>query len=101
MATRLEALEAKILECASFRLEFVALISESALLNSNVRVLTEAMISTLKQSQDKLQQVSKLDAEETLAANTSIGKTIHLPPPPPLSDPEGAERTRFYTRAHS
>jgi hypothetical protein len=98
MAARLEALEAKISECAPFRLKFGALIFELASLNSNVRALTETMVSTLKQSQDKLQRVSKLDAEETPAANTSIGNTTHHSLPSSLSDPEGAERTRYYTR---
>lgn len=65
MAARVEALEAKISEVAPFRLEFDALIFELASLNSNVIALIEAMVSTLKQSQDKLQRVSKLDAEET------------------------------------
>jgi hypothetical protein len=56
MVARLETLEAKISESSPFRLEFDALISELASLNSNVRALTKAMVSSLKQFQDKLQR---------------------------------------------
>lgn len=56
MVARLEALEAKISESSPFRLEFDALISELASLNSNVRAFTEAMISSLKHFQGKLQR---------------------------------------------
>lgn len=121
MEERLQALEGKVSEYGHFRLDLGALISELASLNSNVRALrldlgahiselaplnsnvralTEAMVSSLKHSQDKLQHVSKVDADETPAANTSIGKTTHRPPPS-LSEPEGAERTRYYTRVYS
>ena len=34
-------------------------------------------------------------------ANTSIGKTVQPSPPPSLTEHEGAERTRYYTRVHS
>jgi hypothetical protein len=55
-----------------------ALVSELASLNSNVRALTEAIVSSLKQLENRLQR--RMDAEETPAANTSIGKMTNLPP---------------------
>jgi len=75
-----------------------ALVSELASLNSNVRALTEAIVSSLKQLENRLQR--RMDAEETPAANTSIGKMTNFSPPPPVSDPEGPDRTKFYTRAN-
>lgn len=97
MEERLQALEGKVSEYGHFRLDLGALVSELASLNSNVRALTEAMVSSLKHSQDKLQRVSKLDADRAPAANTSIAKTTHPLPPPSLGEPEGAECTRYYT----
>ena len=52
MATRLEALENKILEFITSRLDFSIFISKLAMLSSNVKALTNAMVSYLKHSQE-------------------------------------------------
>lgn len=99
MARRLEALDGKFLDCGPSRLDFTALISELAMLNSNMRALTDALVSNLKHSQENMHQNSKVDAGKTPAANASPGNTVH--PPPSLSEPEGAECTRYYMRVNS
>lgn len=101
MATRLQALEGKILECGFFRLDYAALISELATLNSNVKALTEAMLLNLKHCQESTKQKLKLNGDKATVPNTNSGKTLQPPPPSPLATPEGAERTRYYTRVHS
>jgi hypothetical protein len=101
MATRLEVLEGKMLECGSYQMNFGALISELAILNSNVRALTDAMHVILKYSQENMQHEPKVDADKALAMDKSIGKTDHPSPPPKLTESGGAERTRYYTRVHS
>ena len=99
MQTRLGDLEGKIAECGHSRLEFGALISELAALNSSVKALTEAMLLNLKHSQ--AQQKSKLDGDKASVANASIGKIVQPLAPPSLAEAEGAECTRYYTRVHS
>lgn len=99
METRLQALEAKVSEFGNFRMDLGALISELALLNSNVKALTESMASSLKHSQIILQHVSQMHADKTTAAYTSIGNTT-LADPPAINEPDSAERTRCYTRLH-
>lgn len=101
MATRLEALEYKISQWGPSRQDFSALISELAMLNSNIRALMEAMAFNLKHFEEIKQWKSKVDVEKTRATGMNIGKTIHPPPPLSTSEPEGAERTRYYTRVHS
>lgn len=98
MAKRLEALEGKFLEYGPSRLDFAALISKLAMLNFAVKALTDALVSNLKHFQENMQLESKLDVDKTLAANTSTRNTIH--PPRSLSEPEGAERIRYYTQVH-
>lgn len=101
MVTRLQALESKISEWGPSRQEFSALISELAMLNSNVRALTEVMASNLKQFEGTKERVSNVDTEKTPATGKSIGNTIHPPPHPATCEPEGADRTRYYTRVQS
>ena len=76
VATRLEALEGNKLERDSFGVDFPALLNELSVLNSNVKALTEAFISNLKQTQDAAQQQSKQDGEKTLASSTPDGTTF-------------------------
>lgn len=101
MHTRLRALEGKLSEWGPSWQDFFALISELAMLNSNVRVLTDAMVSNLKNIEEMKQRKSKVDAEKTPTMDTSMGKTIQLPRPPSTNEPEGAECPRYYTRVHS
>jgi hypothetical protein len=101
MATRLEVLEGKMSECGSYQMKFGALISELAILNSNVRALTDVMHAILKYSQENMQHEPKVDADKVLAMDKSIDKTDHPSPPPKLTESGGAERTRYYTRVHS
>jgi hypothetical protein len=44
--TRLQAVEVKVLECGHTRLELMALNAEIATLNSSVKTLSEAMVSS-------------------------------------------------------
>lgn len=88
MATRLQALEGKILECGFFRLDYAALISELATLNSNVKALTEAMLLNLKHCQESTKQKLKLNGDKATVPNTNSGKTLQPPPPSPLATPE-------------
>ena len=101
MVTRFQALEGKISEWGPSRQEFSALISELAMLNSNVRALTEAMVSNLKHFEETKERVSKVDTEKTPATGKSIGNTIHLPPPPSTCEHEGVDRTCYYTQVQS
>ena len=98
---RLQALEGKISEWGPSQQEFYAIISELAMLNSNVRALTEAMVSNLKHFKETKEKVSKVDIEKTPATEKSIGNTIYPPPPPSTCEPEGADCTRYYTRVQS
>ena len=91
MGTRLQALEGKLSElseCGPSRQDFSALISELAMLNSNVRALTNAMVCNLKHHEEMKQWELKVDAEKTPATDTSIGKTIPIPPPPSTTEVE-------------
>ena len=99
MHMRLGELEGKIAECRHSQLEFAALISELAALNSSVKALTEAMLLNIKHNQ--AQQNSKLDGDKASTPDASIGKTVQPVVPPSLAETEGAECTRYYTRVHS
>ena len=80
MVTRFEALEGKIPECESFRVDLGALLSELVVMNFNVKVLIEAMVSNLKQTQDNIQNQSKVDGDKTLASSTPDVKTLKTSP---------------------
>lgn len=116
--TRLEALEGKLPAYESLGVQFGALVTEMSTLSSNVKSLTEAMLSTLKQKQDTTQYQSKVDGEKTLASSTPNGKIGKPFPNGSLSpstkhngsqkgngsrasDPQVSERTRSNTRVHS
>ena len=101
MEARLQALEGKFSEYGDLRLDLGAIISELASLNSNVRAMTETMVSSLKHSEDKFQWATKVHADRPPAPNTSIGKTFHPPLPPSPTEPEDALCTRFYTRVQA
>ena len=77
MVTRLEALEGKILECKSFWVDLNALLYELVVLNSNVKVLTEAMVSNLSKH--------KMDGDKILASSTPDAKTLKTSPSSSLS----------------
>lgn len=84
-------------------MDCAGLIAELATLNSNVKALTEALMSHLTHCPYNLLQNSKLDGEKATASDMNIGKTGQPhPPPPPLTVTElaGTEGTRFYTRVH-
>ena len=115
MVTRLEAMEGKIPECESFRVDLGALLSELAVLNSNMKALTEAMISNLKQTEDVTRFQSKVDGDKTLASSTPDANTCKTFPSGSLrpstkhngshkgntcqgSGPQVLERTRSNTR---
>ena len=85
MVTRLEVLEGKIPECEIFWMDLGALLSELAVLNSNVKAVTEAMVSKLKQIQDKTLYQSKVDGDKTLASSTPDAKTRKTSPSSSLS----------------
>jgi hypothetical protein len=115
MATRLEALEGKIPECESIRVDLGALVSELAALNSNFKALTEAMVTTLKRTQENTQYQSKADGDKTRASSTPNAQTGKASPSASHSPstkhngskkgngsgPEALERTRSNTRAQS
>jgi hypothetical protein len=69
MVMRLEALEGKIPECESIRVDLGAFVSELAVQNSNFKALTEAMVTNLKQTQENTQYQSKVDGDKTLASS--------------------------------
>jgi hypothetical protein len=96
MELRLQALEGKFSEYGNLRLDVGAIVSELASLNSSVRALSEALVSSFKTLIDKLHQVPKLHADNALAATPEIGKTTTPPPLPSLGEPGVGERTRFY-----
>ena len=56
------------------------LLLELAMLNSNVKVLTEVMVFNLKQTQDKIQYQSKVDGDKTLTLSTPDAKTWKTSP---------------------
>ena len=85
MVSRLQALEGKIPECESFRIDLGALLSELAMLNSNVKALTEAMVSNFKQTQDNMRFQSKGEGDKTLASSTPDAKTWKTSPSRSLS----------------
>ena len=97
--TRLQALDGKRSECEHHHC--ADLISELAILNSNVKALTEAMVSIMKHCELNPLQSSKLDGVEATAADVNIGETVPSLLPPAVTEPEGPERTRFYTRLHT
>lgn len=118
MVARLETLESKIPDCESFRVDVGALVSELAVLNSNVKALTEALVSNLKQTQDNTQYQSKAVGQKTLASSTPNAKACMTSPsgsPSPSTKHNGshkgneslasgaqvAERSRSNTREHS
>jgi hypothetical protein len=88
-------------DSGSYRLEFGALITELATLNSNVQALTDAMHAILKYSQENRLHEAKVDADKAPAIDKSIGKTEDFIPPSKLTQAGGEERTRYYTRVHS
>jgi hypothetical protein len=100
MEARLQALEGNVLEYGNYRQDLGAIVSELASLNSNVRALSAAMVSSLTNFLEKLQHVSKLDADNAIAATPGIGKTTTPPPLPSLGEPKVGERTRCYKRMH-
>ena len=85
VTTRLEALEENRIERESRGVDFAALLQELSVLNSNVKALTEAMISNLKQAQDATQHQTKEDGEKTLASSTPDGKKLKELPTASLS----------------
>ena len=56
----------------------------------------ETTVSNLKHFEETKQRESKVDTEKIPATGTSIMKTIQHSPPS-TSEPEGAERTCYYT----
>ena len=118
LVTRLEALENNKLERDSLGVGFAAILAEISVLNSNVKLLTGVVISTLKQIQDVTQHQSKQDEEKTLASNTPGGKTVKEFPAASLSPctkkhgsqkgngscetgPQVSEHTRLNTKPQS
>lgn len=98
LVTRIEALEGMITGCGPSREDFIALISELAMLNSNVKALTEMMVSNLKHTQNNVQPDSKADEDKFLEANTLNGTTRQIHPLGSHCEPEAAERTHCYKR---
>jgi hypothetical protein len=118
VVSRLQALEEKKVEKDSTGVDFAALLAELCVLNSNVKILAEAMVSHLKQPQFASQQQSKQDGEKTLASSTPDGRKDKEIPAGSLSPttkkhgshkgngssenaPQVSERTRSNTRQHS
>lgn len=74
VVTRLQALEEKMPAQDMARADFASLLSQLAVLNSNVEALTAAMISHMRQTQDTTQLHSKVGCGKTLASSTPDGK---------------------------
>lgn len=89
MARRLEPLEAKFLDCGPSRLDCTAIVFKLAMLNSNMRALTDVLVSNLKHFQKSMNPDLKVDVGKTIAMNASLENTLH--PAPLHNEHEGVE----------
>lgn len=78
-------------------MNFVVFISELAMLNLYVKVVSEVMVSNLKHTQNNMQQKSKANGDKPSEANNLNGKIRHVYPHGYLYDSEAAERIHCYT----
>jgi hypothetical protein len=94
MEARLQALEGNVFEYGNYRHDLESIVSELASLNSNVRALSAAMVSSLTNFMNKLEQVSKVDVHNAMVATPGIGRTTIPASLSSLGELGGGERTR-------